>query len=103
MTPMIRRRSFIQGKKSDRFTTTCDGQSAMQIQVFEGERARTKDNTLLGSFEVNFAPRGTPRIEVTFDVGCDYLRVSARELSTNMITKRTYILRIAFREKIWNA
>ncbi|MFN3202480.1 MAG: molecular chaperone DnaK [Bradymonadia bacterium] len=87
MTPLITRNTTIPTKKSEIFSTAADNQSAVTVQVLQGERKMAGDNRLLGKFNLEGippAPRGVPQIEVTFDIDANgILNVTAVDKATN--------------------
>ncbi|KAJ1975546.1 hypothetical protein H4R34_004295 [Dimargaris verticillata] len=86
-TRLINRNTTIPTKKSQVFSTAADGQTAVDIKVFQGERELVRDNKLLGNFQlvgIPPAPKGIPQVEVTFDIDADgIVNVSAKDKATN--------------------
>jgi len=86
MTKLISRNTTIPTKKSQVFSTTADGQTAIEVKIFQGERELVRDNKLLGNFNlvgIPPAPKGVPQIEITFDIDADgIVNVSAKDKAT---------------------
>jgi molecular chaperone DnaK len=90
MTKLIERNTAIPSSRSETFTTAEANQAAVSIQVFQGEREFTRDNQMLGNFDLKVAPApaGRPQIQVTFDIDANGLvHVSAKDLSTGAESK----------------
>jgi molecular chaperone DnaK len=92
-TPMIDRNTTIPTKKAQTFSTAADNQPAVDIVVLQGERSMSNDNKILGTFKldgISPAPRGTPQIEVTFDIDANgILNVTAKDQGTGKDQKIT--------------
>ena len=86
-TRLINRNTTIPTKKSQTFSTAADGQTAIQVKVYQGERELTRDNKLLGDFQLTNlppAPKGVPQIQISFDIDADgIVNVSASDKATN--------------------
>jgi molecular chaperone DnaK len=92
-TKLIDRNTTIPTRKSEVFSTAADGQTSVEIKVYQGERAMARDNRMLGVFQLVGlppAPRGVPQIEVTFDIDANgILNVTAKDKATNNEQKIT--------------
>jgi len=87
MTKLIQRNTTIPTKKTQTFSTAADGQTAIEVKVYQGERELVRDNKLLGNFNLTGippAPKGVPQIDITFDIDADgIVHVTARDKATN--------------------
>ncbi|TFY52642.1 hypothetical protein EVJ58_g9901 [Rhodofomes roseus] len=87
MTKLIQRNTTIPTKKTQTFSTAADGQTAIEVKVYQGERELVRDNKLLGNFNLTghpAAPKGVPQIDITFDIDADgIVHVNARDKATN--------------------
>jgi len=87
MTKLIARNTTIPTKKSQTFSTAADGQTAIEVKIYQGERELVRDNKMLGNFNlvgIPPAPKGVPQIEITFDIDADgIVHVNAKDKATN--------------------
>lgn len=87
MTKLISRNTTIPTKKSQVFSTAADGQTAIEVKIYQGERELVRDNKLLGNFNlvgIPPAPKGVPQIEISFDIDADgIVNVAAKDKATN--------------------
>ncbi|KAI0827954.1 heat shock protein [Trametes gibbosa] len=87
MTKLISRNTTIPTKKTQTFSTAADGQTAIEVKIYQGERELVKDNKLLGNFNlvgIPPAPKGVPQIDITFDIDADgIVHVNAKDKATN--------------------
>jgi molecular chaperone DnaK len=87
MTKLIMRNTTIPTKKSQTFSTAADGQTAIEVKIYQGERELVRDNKLLGNFNlvgIPPAPKGVPQIEIAFDIDADgIVHVTAKDKATN--------------------
>jgi molecular chaperone DnaK len=87
MTKLIQRNTTIPTKKSQVFSTAADGQTAIEVKIYQGERELVRDNKMLGNFNlvgIPPAPKGVPQIEITFDIDADgIVHVNAKDKATN--------------------
>ena len=92
-TPMIQRNTTIPTKKTETFSTAADNQDSVEVHVLQGERPMARDNRTLGKFHLTglpMAPRGVPKIEVTFDIDANgILNVTAKDMATGKDQKIT--------------
>lgn len=97
-TSIIGRNTTIPTKKQQVYSTAADGQTQVEIKIYQGERQLVKDNKLLGQFSLSGippAPRGVPQIEVTFDIDADgIVNVSAKDKVTNKDQSSILLLKI---------
>ncbi|TCD59932.1 Hsp70 chaperone, partial [Steccherinum ochraceum] len=87
MTKLISRNTTIPTKKTQTFSTAADGQNAIEVKIYQGERELVRDNKLLGNFNlvgIPPAPKGVPQIDITFDIDADgIVHVTAKDKATN--------------------
>jgi len=96
MTKLISRNTTIPTKKSQVFSTAADGQTAIEVKIFQGERELVRDNKLLGNFNlvgIPPAPKGVPQIEITFDIDADgIVNVGAKDKVSLTLSYSSYML-----------
>lgn len=93
MTKIIERNTTIPCKKTEQFTTEADNQTQIKIDIYEGERYKSKDNNMLGTFDLTGimpAPRGVPQVEITYELDANgILNVNAKDKASNKVNAIT--------------
>ena len=106
-TPMIPRNTTIPTKKTETFSTAADNQDSVEVHVLQGERPMARDNRTLGKFHLTgipMAPRGVPKIEVTFDIDANgILNVTAKDMATGKDQKITITSSSGLSKRKWIA
>lgn len=103
MTKLISRNTTIPTKKSQTFSTAADGQTAIEVKIYQGERELVRDNKLLGNFNlvgIPPAPKGVPQIEITFDIDAGAYSFPAHSLLSHLYLFRGVTVADALRVRV---